>query len=283
MGRPARVFTKDEIIEIINLYSNNTSIKDIIEIFKTRRNSIKNILLNNNIPKKRNYELYKNNGLVINQKYTIDRDYFKIIDTEDKAYWLGFIYADGNVFVRKNKTGCLTISLKYDDVKHLENFLLHIKSNQNIKMINQGNFKYCNIAIGNTKMCEDLINLGCVPNKSLILKPPKINNKFILHFIRGYFDGDGCFAFYDKGNTKPFECNFIGTYDVMEFIKYSLEENNIKVSDIKKAENIYKIRITNRNNLLSFYNYLYKDKGDCFLERNFNKMNTYLKDINLLI
>jgi len=280
MGRPARVFTEDEIVEIISLYSNNTSIIDITKKFKTRKESIRKILRSNGIPKKRNYELY-NNGLVINQKYIIDRNYFETINSADKAYWLGFIFADGNVFIR-NKTGCLTISLKYDDITHLENFLSYIKSNKNIKIIKQGEFQYCNITICNTKLCEDLIDLGCVPNKSLILQPPKINKQFLSHFIRGYFDGDGCFAFYDKGNTKPFECNFIGTYDFINFIKIILEENNIVASDIKQVENIYKIRITNRNNLLTFYDYLYSNKCDCFLERKFNKMNTYLKDIKFI-
>ncbi len=34
MGRPARVFTEEEIVEIISLYSNNTSIIDITKKFK---------------------------------------------------------------------------------------------------------------------------------------------------------------------------------------------------------------------------------------------------------
>ena len=44
---------------------------------------------------------------------------FDIIDTEEKAYWLGFIYADGCISL---KTNAFEISLKYDDINHLNKF-----------------------------------------------------------------------------------------------------------------------------------------------------------------
>lgn len=49
----------------------------------------------------------------------------------------------------------------------------------------------CKIVLNSKKMSNDLIDKGIVPNKSLVLKPPKINKKYYLPFILGYFDGDG--------------------------------------------------------------------------------------------
>ena len=31
------------------------------------------------------------------QKYSLNDDYFSVIDNEHKAYWLGFLYADGSL------------------------------------------------------------------------------------------------------------------------------------------------------------------------------------------
>ena len=50
------------------------------------------------------------------RRYNCNYDYFKEIDTEDKSYWLGFLYADGSV--RKN-TNTVELSLKGSDIEHL--------------------------------------------------------------------------------------------------------------------------------------------------------------------
>ena len=47
--------------------------------------------------------------------YTLDEKYFDKIDSQNKAYILGFIYADGSI----NK-GCLNITLSNKDVEILE-------------------------------------------------------------------------------------------------------------------------------------------------------------------
>jgi len=279
MGRHSRVFTENEISGIIKLYQNNMSIVGISNQYTTRKESIRKILKDNDIPKKRNFELYNNEGFVVNQKYSLDRDYFENIDSANKAYWLGFIFADGNVYFRKC-AGTLTITLQHSDISHLSMFLKCIKSNNIIKTVTHGEFKYCNLIVCNTKLCEDLTKLGCIPKKSLMLQSPKINNQFLVDFIRGYFDGDGCFSYYIKGNTKSFECNFLGTYNLMNYFKLFLEENGIKASPIVQVENIYKIRITNRNNLKLFYDFIYSNNENCYLERKFNKMKQYLELIN---
>lgn len=77
-------------------------------------------------------------------------------------------------------------------------------------------------------MCNDLISHGCVPNKSLILKPPKIDNELINHFIRGYFDGDGCVSFNSK--TKVYAVCILGTKEILEYIILHSGIKNVSIT-----------------------------------------------------
>nr|DAG90196.1 MAG TPA: endonuclease [Crassvirales sp.] len=52
-------------------------------------------------------------------KSEFNRDFFSVIDTEEKAYWLGFLYADGFISASGNTVG-LSISLK--DIDHLKKY-----------------------------------------------------------------------------------------------------------------------------------------------------------------
>ena len=69
-------------------------------------------------------------------------------------------------------------------------------------------------------MANDLINLGCIPNKSLILLPPKLKDEFISHFIRGYFDGDGSIGKY----KNRYKITFLGTNDLLLWILNFFEQ-----------------------------------------------------------
>lgn len=132
-------------------------------------------------------------------KYSVNKNYFQKIDSSDKAYWLGFLFADG--CVEYIKTGeriygkRLNIELARKDRDHLEKFLKSIDSNHPIIDFSRETYgklrEYSKIRVSCTKMVQDLENLGCVKSKTFHLKYPKIEEKFNLDFIRGYFDGDG--------------------------------------------------------------------------------------------
>jgi intein/homing endonuclease len=146
----------------------------------------------------------------------IDENVFDSIDTEEKAYWLGFIYADGCIGSSDNS---LEISLKSSDSEHLEKFNSFIKGPSNKVKI--GNVKCgdkicerCRWAIHNFHIHEVLNSYGCVPAKSLILEFPNEsifkNKSLIRHFIRGYWDGDGCLSYCDKKHLCP-NASVLGT------------------------------------------------------------------------
>jgi hypothetical protein len=158
-------------------------------------------------------------------RYIQNNSYFEKIDTERKAYWLGFLYADGCVFEKNEKNKTIIIQLHPNDRNILEEFLKDISSDRRICVNKKG---YISISISNTNMANDLINLGCIPRKSLVLKFPNENmvpKNLINHFIRGYMDGDGCISTYmklRKDRKSPIlicEVKFIGTYDMLYGIK----------------------------------------------------------------
>lgn len=76
---------KFEIKDVIDLYKSNKSIKEIAKLFNSSQETISKVLKENNI------EVYRRN------KINFDEHIFDVIDTEEKAYWLGFIFADGYI------------------------------------------------------------------------------------------------------------------------------------------------------------------------------------------
>ena len=154
----------------------------------------------------------KNNGGSKGFKY----DIFHTIDTEEKAYWLGFLYADGFITSKNNKIG-LTLALK--DKDHLQKFtdFVDFRGGMNITEDHQfgsdshfnakGEHMYkISTVISNVDMWNDLYEKGCVPNKSLILEFPKLDifssEDLVIPFIRGYFDGDGTLGLYPHSNEN---------------------------------------------------------------------------------
>lgn len=147
-----------------------------------------------------------------------DNTVFDSIDTEEKAYWLGFLYADGNVH---NTANIISLSLKISDIAHLEKFKTFLNATAKIVTtkikVNNKFYEICKFSVCNKYFKEQLISLGCIPKKSLILKFPKTeifqNKNLIYDFIRGYVDGDGCLTFSKNGRLN---LSILGTKEFLE-------------------------------------------------------------------
>lgn len=157
-----------------------------------------------------------------------DETVFDKIDNEEAAYWLGFLYADGNISSTGNR---LEVRLSIKDLFHLEKFRKFLKLSTEIRTgIYNGN-GFCHLSIRNKHLWETLDKLGCHPRKSLILKFPKLNifkgniKELVLHFIRGYVDGDGCLSIY-KRNTGVIatELNIVGTESFLKTINHIFKD-----------------------------------------------------------
>ena len=202
------------------------------------------------------------------KKSKFDENVFDIIDTEEKAYWLGFVFADGNISSHtpnKKHTYKFELSLALKDKNHLYKFnsFMNYKGN-NVKCDSYR----CRWYIGNKHLWETLNSYGCTPKKSLTLNFPDENifksKDLIRHFIRGYFDGDGCIICTNKTRS----INLLGTPNFLTMCQ--------------KHFNVYNILHKNHNSSLTvrfdtfgktaykIAEFLYKD-STIYLDRKYTK------------
>ena len=120
----------------------------------------------------------------------IDHDFFSVINTESKAYWLGFMFADGNI--HQQKSGRKVVNITQKDRSVLEKFCTDLSCEYKIGKRTKAHYEWYVISIYSDKLFDDLLLQGCTPAKSKTLGPPSnIPDSLISHFIRGYNDGDG--------------------------------------------------------------------------------------------
>ena len=147
------------------------------------------------------------------KQYSIQETLLEQIDTEEKAYWLGFLFADGYV---GSEQGTIALWLNEKDKDHVEAFGAFLQSTYPVRT--DAKRTSCGISITSKKMHEDLIRWGCTPRKSLALRFPSfLPFSLHSHFIRGYFDGDGS-AFLSKHGNKP-NISFLGNYEFLEALE----------------------------------------------------------------
>lgn len=192
------------------------------------------------------------------RKYTLNEKFFDIIDTEDKAYWLGVMLTDGNLSKKLIK-----LSFNRSDEGHLKKFLKSISSSHPIKY--QETKAY--VSIGNKHMRENLIYKGVLANDRKVFKVPVDLER---HYWRGAIDG----------STTEFEINSIGllgSKETCESFRFFCQKNVNTQASIKYQENnIWSYKI-NGNLAYNLTKILY-DKSSIYLERKYQK---YLKWSNL--
>lgn len=197
---------------------------------------------------------------------------FEKIDNEEKAYWLGFLYADGSVGSNEDK---IELGLAEKDLKHIEKFKKFIGIDNKISY--REKTKSYRYSFRSSKCKQDLIDKGCVPKKSLVLTFPteeKVPKDFIRHFIRGYFDGDGWFT-----NTKDcFQVGIIGTKDFINGFLDTIEgiNKNNTIFTVHREEGAKRYVFGAYQDVLNFLNYIYQD-CNIYLDR---KYEYYLDFIN---
>lgn len=224
------------------------------------------------------------------RKYDVDETYFEVIDTPEKAYWIGFIMADGNVY----KT-TLSIRLKASDQNHLEKFKISIKSNHKIRKcqyidkegrVHEG----CEIAIFSKKIVEDIEKLGVVENKSLILNPCSyIPESFLKDYWRGLIDGDGTITFAKRKTFIDWQIGMVGTKEICEelldFICKNLKIKKVKLQQTKKAKeenkNTYNFRIGGNIQVKKICSFFYKS-STIYLDRKYKRAKKIFEKNDLL-
>ncbi|MBU1067538.1 hypothetical protein KKE60_07100 [Patescibacteria group bacterium] len=224
----------EQHLEIFERYESGQNPKDIALVFNTHWATIYKYL-------KREPKLYQAGSQNLNHEF------FKNIDTDEKAYWLGFMLADGNV--RSNLKG-LSLKLHIKDKNHIEKFQECLQAEDYKITYYKDNV---GIEIYSKYLVNDLISHGVVPKKSLVVEWPKnISQELDYAIIRGIFDGDGS-VFIPK--DKIITYNIAGTYNLLNIIKEKLSLSN----KLSKRPGCYVLKQAGRNVCKKFYDYIYKD------------------------
>ena len=251
--------------QIINDYKNGKSMRQIEKDYDVSRATVAKFL------EKIGIKTTKGNH---HRTYHHNEEYFESIDTEHKAYWLGFIFADGYIinhdaFYGQDQMG---ISIDVKDVELLEQFKKDICSTNPIQTYKHSGkgCDMCRIHLTSQKTVNDLINKGCEKQKSHILKPPKnIPDHLLRHFIRGYFDGDGSITkskneHYKKTNGYVYGINITTTKEMSEWL-YSFFDMGSVVKENRREFTWY-YSLGGHNQVINFYHILY-DNSTISLER----------------
>lgn len=201
-----------------------------------------------------------------------NEEYFDVIDTERKAYYLGWIMADGNVSIYNGQYS-LKIHISYKDKDIVDAFLLDIKStNKASKKSNTlsttGNqHESYYVSLTSVHMCKQLISLGVIPNKTGHEIIPSMPKDLIPHFIRGFFDGDGITdCKYEKRS------GFVSNRHMLESILKHIDyHKQISLHPHHTTPYIYYF-LGGIEFSKHLYEYIYKD-ATIFIERKKNNMN----------
>ena len=237
---------------VIERYNELKNLKKVAKSFGVSLRPIKRILNKNNIE-------------LTNRRFNVNHSYFNVIDSEDKAYWLGFLFADG--CIRKTKTGSqVVLKLSVKDENHLINFKNNLNSEHkivyNVSKTTSKNgtpsvSNNCIIRVNSGEMVEDLINQGCIPRKTFTIERPNIDEKYFRHFLRGFYDGDGNF-FYSEVTKMSVVTIVCASKNFRTFI-IDVMSKIPNIGKIHEDDNRYTIKINNIVGIIEFLSYLYYD------------------------
>ena len=203
-----------------------------------------------------------------------DETVFDNIDTEEKAYWLGFIFADGNIAtlrsITKPRYG-FELGLQLSDYDHLKKFNKFMK-HEDENHVATDSYR-CRWIVSNKHLWETLNSYGCTPRKSLTLKFPDFSifkdKSLIRHFIRGYFDGDGSLGVYK--NDVP-SISLLGTKDFLTTIQnLTLDTSQLTINNYAKNPDSQTYILQHGSSQAVILGYTLYYKSNIYLDRKYQK------------
>lgn len=226
--------------------------------------------------------------------YTLNNeDFFSMIDTDEKAYWLGFIMADGCISENKNKSNSIRIALQASDADHLKKFCDAIGTNRPV-LINarkSDGRKYAAVEISSNKMYNDLISKGCFPRKTWGNTQIDLDDTMLqAAFIRGYFDGDGSISDNFEINSLyktmvsivGFESNMIKFKEFLNHVginaTYRLDSDQ---SQYTSGLPFGAIVFQNKLERYKFLKFIYPETATVYLDRKYVLAMKYIKLFDL--
>ena len=247
-----------DIETLVSLYNKGKTVTEIAEIVNCNISNVSRRL------KKRGYTIVQDYSKMRTTRYNrikVNTNFFKTIKTEEQAYFLGIMFSDGSV--SKNQ---FYLKLKDEDV--VVAFKKALECDYQI-LHNVSPYNNYILEVSSTEMCNDLINLGCIPNKTKVLQFPNIPKNLYKHFIRGFMDGDGCIR---VGSTLG-KCMFditSASYSFIQQLKSAIEPHAIHVGISKENKyDVWHLRCAGKQVKL-ILDWLYRD-STIYMQRKYFK------------
>jgi len=221
-------------------------------------------------------------------RYKCNFDFFKRW-TNEMAYVLGFLYADGCI-VNAVSSRTQYIQFNSKDKEILEAIRKIIKSEHPLHirpahLVIHKNAVYKStktfiLRIGSRKMFNDLQHFGLTPNKSKVVTFPFVPSRYLNHFVRGYFDGDGCVSLCKtKGVVKKLSVIFTsGSFTFLQELSRVLKTQLALLHDrIYKSKGAFQLRYSTSDSF-KIFKFLYElDPQRLYLKRKFDIFKNYFK------
>lgn len=207
------------------------------------------------------------------RRHTLDERYFEHIDTEAKAYWLGFLGADGNVC-----GNLLQIDLAASDRAHLEKLRVALASSHPV-VNRQVEYLQARFAISNKTLVADLAKHGLLPKKSLTLVPWSGPSDLQRHYWRGMVDGDGS-LFY---SSNKWAITLVGSLATCEAFSAWIRSLVPEVSANVHAGhgNCWEVRVNGNRAVPVIIKQLY-DRATVFLDRKMERAQLAMDMVAIL-
>ncbi len=208
------------------------------------------------------------------------------------AYVLGFLVADGSVTDADASSRTQYIEFTNTDKKIIEKIRDALQSKHPLQFRKPRVTKYPDgafhksspifrLRIGSKELFADILKLGVIPRKSNVITFPKIPPKHLSHFVRGYFDGDGCIyiEYRKRGDEEaPKRMRTIFTSGSQQYLE-GLREELSMVTDMGKGNMYYEHRafrlVYDTNESRKLFRFMYRGKRDLFLKRKYNIFKSY--------
>lgn len=260
---PCKIITDELKDEIKNYYcSKPIGFKQLVDKYNLCIPTISKIL--KDIPRWDKHLVY-NPELI--------EDYFENIDTEIKAYFIGLMIADGNIFSPTDGCSLFTsITLQKSDKYLLEKFKSELHANNSLSSDGRGCYT---MAIRSNRLANSLSQYGIVPRKTLnTYLPTNIPDIFMRHVFRGILDGDGNIYVKTLNNNFIYRISYCDTYTLMYDMSNYLF-NKLALSHCSKIydyqdRNLSEFKLQGFSDVNKFFNWIYSDIN-IFLIRKYEK------------
>lgn len=250
--------------EIIQDYLLGFNMNQIADKYNCSGKGVQKLLTRNKIEKRTRSQARR--------QFQFDENYFEYVDSNEKAYWLGFIAADGCITKRGNSK-CLSINLQAADRCILEQFKLDLGYEGNIYdlPIRKRNPKpQVMIRLNSELFCNHLEKYSITERKSFTIQFPNIEEQYKSHYIRGFFDGDGCISVGKYCKRVTF---YSGSLDFLKSIESAMSNSlDIKPRIPRIDRKIFSLCYASNTEVADIFQWLYKD-ASFYLERKYNKFN----------